>query len=212
LNELKDKHLEELKRKLEEKEIERKNIFNDYENKFEELNRKLEILSLENKNLEEIRRTVENSERELLKKKELLENELKYYKSDAENLKSENMSFNKTTFNQEKYITELNIKNELLQKQLEEKEKNILNQNALVENLTSQKNHIEDSLKILRSTNGKLEDKLNSSINEINKGNEIIQKLQVIFNKHLLLIMQIFVVKKIILKLKFTYNKLNLLD
>jgi spindle assembly abnormal protein 6 len=154
-------------------------LFSDYENKLDELNRKIDNLSFENKKLEEIRRNLENSEKELLKKKELLENELKYFKSDAESLKSENISFNKTTFSQEKFITELNIKNELFQKQLDEKEKNIQNLNNLVENLTSQKNHLDDSLKILRSTNSKLEDKLNTSINEINKGNDIIQKLQV---------------------------------
>ncbi len=154
-------------------------MFSDYENKLDELNRKIDNLSFENKKLEEIRRNLENSEKELLKKKELLENELKYFKSDAESLKSENISFNKTTFSQEKFITELNIKNELFQKQLDEKEKNIQNLNNLVENLTSQKNHLDDSLKILRSTNSKLEDKLNTSINEINKGNDIIQKLQV---------------------------------
>ena len=69
---------------------------------------------------------------------------------------------------------------------MDEKEKNVENLNTLVQNLTSQKNNIEESLKSLKNTNLKLEEKLNTSISEINKGNEIIQKLNVKKNKKIL--------------------------
>lgn len=41
------------------------------------------------------------------------------------------------------------------------------------------KNENDDLIKSLKSSNNKLEEKLGHSVSEINKGNEIIKKLQV---------------------------------
>jgi len=45
------------------------------------------------------------------------------------------------------------------------------------------KSEYEDGLKISKTTIAKLEEKLQTGINEINKGNEIIRKLQVRYYK-----------------------------
>jgi len=49
--------------------------------------------------------------------------------------------------------------------------------------ISQNKSEYEDGLKISKTTIAKLEEKLQTGINEINKGNEIIRKLQVRYYK-----------------------------
>ena len=48
----------------------------------------------------------------------------------------------------------------------------------LIDSLNKQRESSEDSIKSLKALNNKLENKLQMSIKEINKGNDIIQRLQ----------------------------------
>ena len=103
--------------------------------------------------------------------------ELNVYKEDILHLRQENSALNQKCFQQEKELTELKLRNENFSSQTSEKEKGISNLNQLVETLTKQKESYEDSIKSLKAKNAKLESKLQEGIGEINKGNEIIEKL-----------------------------------
>lgn len=139
----------------------------------------LNFLEKEKAKLELEMNKIINSENELKHKNEILFNEVSIYKSQIDTLRQENSSLSTNNFSQEKNITEFNFKLENLSKQLEEKEKNISSLNLLIENLTKTNKEQEEASKSLKITNNKLEDKLQQSINEINKGNDIIKKLQV---------------------------------
>lgn len=178
VNELKRLTFEDHKLKIENKETEKQNLISEFENKIDDLMQKLNNLSNEKLQLEDYKIKLEASERDLIGKNSILSSELRVYKEEVENLRSTTTNLNQTSFNQEKFLTEFKIKSESLQSQLEEKEKNVVNLTHLVDNLNKQKSDLEDSYKSLKSTNNKLEDKLQASISEINKGNEIIQKIQ----------------------------------
>lgn len=180
MNELKEKLFEENKNELHLRESERLTFSKEHETKFEEITNKFDSLMKEKIALEDSRIRLEANERDLIGKNSILSSELKVYKEEVENLRTNNSNLNQFNFAQEKSVTELSLKYELILKQLEEKEKNVQNLNALVDNLTKQKSDADDTLKSLKNTNNKLDDKLQQSIGEINKGNEIIRKLQVI--------------------------------
>ncbi len=178
LNTLKESLFEENRIKIENKQQEKENVVTELENKISSLNKKLEVLSNEKLNLEDIKIKLEANERDLIGKNNILSSELKVYKEEVENLRNATSNLNHSTLNQEKSLTELKLKNEGLNSQLEEKEKSLQNLQKLVDNLNKQKLDLEESYKCLKITNNKLEEKLQASISEINKGNEIIQKLQ----------------------------------
>jgi len=179
INGTKEKLFEDSKLKLEMKENEKNSIINELENKSKEDRIKIESLNQEKLILEDQKIKLEAKERDLEGKNSILQSELKVYKDEVENLRGASTSLNQNNYNNEKILAELRIRNEFLIKQSEEKEKNILNLTQLVENLTKQKSELDDYLKSSKNINNKLEEKLQASIAEINKGNEIIQKLQV---------------------------------
>jgi spindle assembly abnormal protein 6 len=169
---------EEGKNKLENFEREKTELEYELRSKISELTEKLEIVKQEKLELEDWKNKLELSERDLTTKNNLLQTELKYYKEDVGNLRSEVGNLNNNRSAQESSLTELRIKNDLLIKQLQAKDENILNLNALVDNLNHQKSDLEENYRMIKNTNNKLEDKLQTGIAEINKGNEIIKKLQ----------------------------------
>ena len=178
VNELKRTNFEEGRAKMDQKENEKQNLVTEYESKIEDLIQKINNLTTDKISLENHKIKLEASERDLIGKNSIINSELRVYKEEVDNLRSTTTNLNQTSFSQEKFLTELKIKNELLHGQLEEKEKNIVNLSQLVDNLNKQKADMEESYKSVKNTNNKLEDKLQASIAEINKGNEIIQKLQ----------------------------------
>lgn len=178
LTELKEKLLEDNRSRIDQKDNDKINIMNELNNKIEELSQKLENLKNEKTTLENEKVRLESSERDLIGRNSIISTELKVYREDVETTRMKLSEIEKTVNSQEKTIGELNIKNDLLNKQLEEKEKNVQNLSNLVGNLNNQKTDIDDNIRSIKNNNTKLEDKLQASINEINKGNEIIKKLQ----------------------------------
>lgn len=178
INEMKEKLYNENKTKMDTKEDEFNQHTHELESKITELSNKLDLLTKDKLTLEENNIKLFASERDLIGRNNILSSELAIYKEEVNVLRNDNSSLNQATFVKEKQITELTYKNENLFAQLQEKDINIQNLNALVENLSTQRTELEENLKGVRATNTKLEDKLQSSINEINKGNDIIQKLQ----------------------------------
>ena len=150
----------------------------ELENKISQLQAFNEELSNKLKNVEDNKLKLEMNHKGLEEKHAISNSELNVYKENVQTLRDDNSKLNQKCFTQEKEITELRCKNETLTKQNEEKDKGISSLNQLVDTLTKQRDSYEDNIKSLKATNAKLEDKLQTSINEINKGNEIIDKLQ----------------------------------
>ena len=178
INTIKEQCFQESKSQLEKLEKEKNDKILDLENKILSLQQNLEELQKSKTELEDNKMKLELTQKDLEGKNAISNTELNVYKGDIDNLRQENSNLNQKCFTQEKEITELTFKLENMNKQLEEKEKGGENLNQLVETLTKQRESNEDNIKSLKISNSKLEDKLQTSIKEINKENEIIQKLQ----------------------------------
>lgn len=178
MNNLKEENIKETKEKMNKLEKDKNTEITELNKKYAELQKQYEKSNNKLKELEEYKLKLEMTHKDLEGKHAISNTELNVYKEDISNLRQDNSSLNQKCFKQEKDITELQCKNESLTKQLEEKNKNIENLQQLVDTLGKQRESGDDTLKSLKATNAKLEDKLQTSINEINKGNEIIKKLQ----------------------------------
>ena len=167
----KENNSKEIKKQLEILEIEKNKIITGLENK---------ISKLENELIDKIKNLnqLNENKKELEKKKDQLNIELNVYKSEINNLQKENSELNQKNVNNEKNLIELNFKNQNLSKELEDKNKSLENSIKLNESLNKQKDSNEDIIKSLKANNNKLEIKITLSINEINKANDIIEKLQ----------------------------------
>ena len=178
INQIKENLFQESKNKIEEMEKEKNLKINDLENKISSLQKSIEEITKEKQELEDNKMKLELNYKDLEGKNAISNTEINVYKEDILKLREDNSNLNQKSFKQEKEITELTFKLQNAEKQLEEKNKGGENLNQLVDTLSKQRESNEDNIKSLKAANLKLEDKLQTSINEINKGNEIIQKLQ----------------------------------
>ncbi len=178
INKIKEDAFNETKMKLGELEANKNNKIEELENKISQLQAFNEELSIKLKNVEDNKLKLEMNHKGLEEKHAISNSELNVYKENVQTLRGDNSNLNQKCFMQEKEITELRCRNDTLTKQNEEKDRGIASLNQLVDTLTKQRDSYEDNIKSLKATNAKLEDKLQTSINEINKGNEIIDKLQ----------------------------------
>ena len=107
-----------------------------------------------------------------------LEHDLEVSNNELQHLRKTNKSLDINRFEQEKLLTEYKLKLQNSDRQLQDKDE--LNQklSTLLQTNSEFKGHQDDTMSMLKATISKLEDKLQQSANEINKGNSIIQKLQ----------------------------------
>lgn len=122
--------------------------------------------------------SLEGTERELSSRVRQLEHELDLANNELTHLRTNHKSLETTKFEQEKALTEYRIRQENLERQLQDKDE--LNQKltVILDTNSDFKSQQDDTVALLKATVSKLEDKLNQSATEINKGNSIIQKLQ----------------------------------
>lgn len=122
--------------------------------------------------------SAESRERELSLRLSQLEHELETSNNELQHLRKTNKGLDSSRFEQEKALTEYKLKLQNTERQLQDKEE--LNQklSTLLQTNSEFKGHQDDTMSMLKATISKLEDKLQQSANEINKGNSIIQKLQ----------------------------------
>ena len=178
INSIKENNFKETKRQLESMESEKNKIISDLENKIAQLQGTLNDTTKNKTQLEEHKLKLEINQKDLEGKFAISNTELNVYKTEITNLRQENADLNKKCLNYEKNLTEYNFKNESILKQLEEKNKSLENMKQLIDSLNKQRDSNEDTIKSLKASNSKLENKLQLSIKEINKGNDIIQRLQ----------------------------------
>ena len=178
INSIKENNFIENKKQLETMESDKNKIISDLENKISQLQGILDDATKNKTQLEEHKLKLEINQKDLEGKFAISNTELNVYKTEITNLRQENADLNKKCLNYEKNLTEYNFKNESILKQLEEKNKSLENMKQLIESLNKQRDSNEDTIKSLKASNNKLENKLQLSIKEINKGNDIIQRLQ----------------------------------
>ena len=178
INSIKENNFKENKKQLESLETQKNQKINELENKISQLQGILDDATKNKTQLEEHKLKLEINQKDLEGKFAISNTELNVYKSEITNLRQENSELNQKCLNSEKQVTELNFKNENIIKQLEEKNKGLENMKQLVDSLNKQRDSNEDTIKSLKANNNKLESKLQLSIKEINKANDIIQRLQ----------------------------------
>ena len=178
INSIKENNFLENKKQLETMESDKNKIISDLENKISQLQGILDDATKNKTQLEEHKLKLEINQKDLEGKFAISNTELNVYKTEITNLRQENSDLNKKCLNYEKNLTEFNFKNESILKQLEEKNKSLENMKQLIDSLNKQRDSNEDTIKSLKASNNKLENKLQLSIKEINKGNDIIQRLQ----------------------------------
>ena len=178
INLIKEQCFIDSKNQLENLERTKNKMYNELEKKFSSLQSAHNDLTSQKKALDEYKTRLEITNADIESKLKIANTELTSYKENVNQLRKDNSELNQKCLQQERDLAELNYKNQSASKQNEEKDKGMNNLNQLVETLTKQREAYEDTIKSLKATNAKLEDKLQTSINEINKGNDIIQKLQ----------------------------------
>ena len=99
-------------------------------------------------------------------------------RDELNQLRTTNQSLDEINFNNVKQVTQMAAQLESHEQEIEDKT-NVLNQMELrLEESGDQRGQLEDALSLLRENQERLHLKFQDSVQEINKGNDIIQKLQ----------------------------------
>ncbi|EEY70519.1 spindle assembly protein, putative [Phytophthora infestans T30-4] len=93
-------------------------------------------------------------------------------------LRSQNKELDQKVFLQEKQINALQVRADALQQQLADKEEVVKKTTDLLQAAKVHSEEVDESLKMYRDNHARLQQKLELSISEINKGNEIIERIQ----------------------------------
>ncbi|POM64791.1 Spindle assembly protein [Phytophthora palmivora] len=97
---------------------------------------------------------------------------------EVDELRIQNKELDQKVFLQEKQINALQVRADALQQQLADKEDVIKKTADLLQSAKLHNEEVDESLKMYRDNHGRLQQKLELSISEINKGNEIIERIQ----------------------------------
>ncbi|CEG36512.1 uncharacterized protein PHALS_03060 [Plasmopara halstedii] len=97
---------------------------------------------------------------------------------ELEELRTQNKEVDKKLFQQEKQMNALQVRIDALQQQLADKEEVIKKTTDLLQSAKCHNEEVDESLKMYRDNHAKLQQKLEISISEINKGNDIIERIQ----------------------------------
>lgn len=179
INELNEQHFFELKNQLESKEQEKIKTVKELELALREANRKIENLNSVNTELEKEKEFFKKEDQDGKAKLKENKKELDIYKEQLDYLRNQNKDLDVCKFTQEKNINEFTIKYEMLNKQMEDRKQTIDNLNLLVSQVQNQKADLEENIKVLKANIVIIEGKFKQSVDEINKGNEIINTLKV---------------------------------
>eukprot|EP00916_Digyalum_oweni_P008056 GHVL01013496.1.p1 GENE.GHVL01013496.1~~GHVL01013496.1.p1 ORF type:complete len:355 (+),score=64.29 GHVL01013496.1:524-1588(+) len=123
--------------------------------------------------------SLQRSQENLTSKVETLQNELSDEKQHCANLKMEIRELDARCHQQDCELTELRIRLENAEDQGQKQQQMIANSQTAVEEAKQNRNDMEESLNVYKANLSRVEEKFQVSVQEINKGNEIITKLQV---------------------------------
>lgn len=175
---LKQQTMESQQKVISQYEQEKRISAEKNEKALEEALSKLEITQGKLNEMSAIKYSLESKEREMSLKMAQIEHELEISSNELQHLRKTNKSLDSNKFDQEKALTEYKLRLQNMERQLQDKDE--LNQKltALIQTNSEFKGHQDETMSMLKATVSKLEDKLQQSASEINKGNNIIQKLQ----------------------------------
>lgn len=152
-------------------DAEKRDYTSKYEKDIKQLQDKLEVYVQQNNELQDIKRNFESENKEQRQKLDSLHYELDLVRNELKELRQANKGLDTTKYSQEKSLTEYMLKYQSLQRELEDKEQIISKVTTLLETTKEQKSQIEETLSAIKAKNAKMEDKLELSVQEINKGN-----------------------------------------
>ena len=175
---MKQQMIESQQKNIHVLEQEKRTNSDKLEKNIEDLTRKLDLLQNQLNEVSAEKYAVESKEREGNLKFSQLQHELDMANNELQHLRKTNKSLDSSKFDQEKALTEFRLKAQSLERQLQDKEELNSKLTALLQTNSEFKGQQDDTLALLKATISKLEDKLQQSASEINKGNSIIQKLQ----------------------------------
>ncbi|KAI9988632.1 hypothetical protein PInf_022082 [Phytophthora infestans] len=162
----------------------------------DELNAKIDVLvERYEKELQALKKTAEASEaqvQELSRQKYQHELQIEHLRAQSQDLsqgssalsgevgelRSQNKELDQKGFLQEKQINALQVRADALQQQLADKEEVVKKTTDLLQAAKVHSEEVDESLKMYRDNHARLQQKLELSISEINKGNEIIERIQ----------------------------------
>ncbi|KAE9003369.1 hypothetical protein PR003_g18524 [Phytophthora rubi] len=98
--------------------------------------------------------------------------------SEVDELRTQNKELDQKVFQQEKQINALQVRADALQQQLADKEDVNKKTTEMLQSAKLHNEEVDESLKMYRDNHAQLQQKLELSISEINKGNEIIERIQ----------------------------------
>ncbi|OMJ79613.1 hypothetical protein SteCoe_20343 [Stentor coeruleus] len=175
---LKQQAMESQQKLMSQYEQEKRISAEKNEKALEETISKLDFTQGKLNEISAIKYSLESKEREMTLKMAQIEHELEIATNELQHLRKTNKNLDCNKFDQEKALTEYKLRLQNMERQIQDKEE--LNQKltALIQTNSEFKGHQDDTMSMLKATISKLEDKLQQSANEINKGNSIIQKLQ----------------------------------
>ena len=156
-----------------EKNVMQKN----YDNKIYDLESKINDLNSKNKILEE--KIIKNNlnEKNISEKCNKSNTELAEKVLENQKISSENKNINEKNLILEKNLSEIKFQYDTLEKELEESKKNNFDLNIIINSLQKELQAKEDSKKSIYEYNMDLKAKLDRGIEEIKKGNNIIDKM-----------------------------------
>lgn len=159
-------------------EEEKRALAEKLEGSLRDLQNKLEISSTQVSELTSTKYSLEGRERELATRLRQADHQVELANNELEHLRETSKNFTANNHAQDRKLTELTLSLANLERQLKDKEDIIGRLTDLTETNSDYRAQQEETLNMLKATVGKLEDKLQQSAAEINKGNSIIQKLQ----------------------------------
>jgi len=178
LNEQKEQMLQSQDDAVTRLNDERETMMRKFEAQVQELAQRNKEYTQDNQELNQNKLDLESKNRELSHDLSTTSHELDMARNELNMLRDQNKNLDTTKYSQEKSLSEITLKNTSLERQLEDKEQIIQKLNSLLENTKAQKDSAEENANMFKANSEKLEDKLNISVREINKGNTIIQELQ----------------------------------
>jgi len=148
------------------------------ENHIEELENQVKELSEAKKKAESEMLRLESENHKLSTRVSLLEQSTDVGNSELQTLRDRNRKLESQVFEMEKKAVSTDLSLDALKTQIKDKEHSLGNLQALLDSATERRNAAEEKLVLYKSSSSKLQRKLEISIGEINKGNNIIEKQQ----------------------------------
>lgn len=142
-----------------------------HQRKVEELRARSELLADEKAQLS-------TEGRELQARLKVVEQELSSSRRDLQAAREENTALDRTKHEQEKVLQANAVRLSTLEQQVEDGRAMAAQLDKLVESAHAQKSATEDSLRLMRENNARLEEKVRASGDEVTKANAYIDKIQ----------------------------------